>query len=202
MKTVAAIIPLLTVVILTCSLFLFHSAVSEPPPLRRWDGQGINSIMDPIQTSVTQQQSDPIQGASSNLHFDERYDEYDMYNYNNYVRPAGPPPSAYYNTQQKGGGGGPLDTISRMGTELIDRFASSFDSNGASDQGCCKFEFNTVVPAGVLILISYFFLFSLTSTAGRRRRSADQQEDDDAYSETANHLSHHDECRSYSHFFC
>ena len=85
MKTVAPIIPLLTVVILTCSLFLFHSAVSEPPPLRRWDGQGINSIMDPIQTSVTQQQSDPIQGASSNLHFDERYDEYDMYNYNNYL---------------------------------------------------------------------------------------------------------------------
>ena len=177
------------VIVLCCWLFV-NLTVSEPPPYRRKASfNKITTTIAPI-TQTNDLEEDPMDTASSNNQFNRlRHDEYDMYAYNN-NRPGGGP--NYYGPQGPSSSFG-LDKISRMGSELIERFASSFDSaslksamsyyssesGGGGEGGCCKFEFNSVVPAGVLILISYFFLLSLTTTAGRRRRRRDVLDEDD-----------------------
>lgn len=79
-----------------------------------------------------------------------------------------------------GAGSSLMDMMSRFGSGGFGGFGGS--GGGYDDYGCpnCGYDFNTFIPAFVLVLASLFFLLATTTAAqsGRRKRSLSDGTDD------------------------
>ena len=79
-----------------------------------------------------------------------------------------------------GAGSSLMDMMSRFGSSGFGGFGGG--GSGYDDYGCpnCGYDFNTFIPAFVLVLASLFFLLATTTAAqsGRRKRSLSDETDD------------------------